>query len=730
VKHWILCLLTLASALAGVSEGAQNGSVVSSACRVACPFTEGRDAVAKWRPQRRKTVTLEDLPILSEQAADIQLSADGTGLAVSQPRGISLLNVESGASIRELGPGAVPTWAPDGQSVVFYSNRSGTLQLWIWRSNWKNPRQLTQFSGGIDPDPTTRIAGTIRDSLPLSWSPDSRRIVFASRGTIGTRIDGSRGGVELPAGTSGPMPVVLTNSTPEGLTLAGIFVNPSATSGVAQTLDGWSMSYRPVRRGQRINSQLFVVDALNGVTRRVTDGNGSWFHPAWAPDGQHVACVAMTGDGISLSQDRSQIVILDLATGEFRQISMEPGLKYKPEWAPNGRSIAYLLSRNTISRPSVIVREGVAFDKAFPVPFIDRQILAYQWASNSTFLVRYRDGPSSPAGIVDIHTPGVADVVARDATLAQEITSVSGSKSGAVAWTQYDPRNLTTIHYLSPGKKKPHVIARLNPLSSNYDLPSATVITWRNAHGDVMQGSILLPPGYEPGRRYPVILDAYPMMTGSDWANPMMGNFAWASMGYVVFRPSGRAPHVWVNPWTTKAWSLSAKGASGWSRTVDDYMSGVDEIVRRGIAKQDRICLYGFSNGGGVVDYLVTETNRFRCAVTVSAAAIDWVRPALLSTHFDPIWVGMTIDDNTAEYVNLSSVFRLSRVNTPMLMANGDLEVSFLLDGIEMYNGLRRLGKTVTFVRYPDQGHGLAGAALSDFWNRELAFFASHLASE
>jgi dipeptidyl aminopeptidase/acylaminoacyl peptidase len=90
----------------------------------------------------------------------------------------------------------------------------------------------------------------------------------------------------------------------------------------------------------------------------------------------------------------------------------------------------------------------------------------------------------------------------------------------------------------------------------------------------------------------------------------------------------------------------------------------------------------------------------------------------------------MTIDDNTAEYVNLSSVFRLSRVNTPMLMANGDLEVSFLLDGIEMYNGLRRLGKTVTFVRYPDQGHGLAGAALSDFWNRELAFFASHLASE
>jgi len=78
-------------------------------------------------------------------------------------------------------------------------------------------------------------------------------------------------------------------------------------------------------------------------------------------------------------------------------------------------------------------------------------------------------------------------------------------------------------------------------------------------------------------------------------------------------------------------------------------------------------------------------------------------------------------------YTELSVVYRLNKVTTPMLLADGDDDGFFLLGGVEMYNGLRFLGKDVTFLRYPNQGHGFTGNAMKDFWERENAFFAHYL---
>jgi dipeptidyl aminopeptidase/acylaminoacyl peptidase len=78
-------------------------------------------------------------------------------------------------------------------------------------------------------------------------------------------------------------------------------------------------------------------------------------------------------------------------------------------------------------------------------------------------------------------------------------------------------------------------------------------------------------------------------------------------------------------------------------------------------------------------------------------------------------------------YIQLSAVFRLKRVTTPMLLADGDDDGQFLLNTIEMYSGLRWYGKKVTLLRYPGQQHGFTGAALHDFWRREHAFFDRYL---
>jgi dipeptidyl aminopeptidase/acylaminoacyl peptidase len=113
----------------------------------------------------------------------------------------------------------------------------------------------------------------------------------------------------------------------------------------------------------------------------------------------------------------------------------------------------------------------------------------------------------------------------------------------------------------------------------------------------------------------------------------------------------------------------------------------------------------------------------------IAAVFPDWVSPIFLEGSEYVPWIagGITPWSDPAGYVQLSAIFHLDKVNTPMLLANGDADPSSLLGMIEMYNGLRLLGKDVTLLRYPDQGHGFKGQAMRDFWERENDFFAKNL---
>jgi dipeptidyl aminopeptidase/acylaminoacyl peptidase len=143
------------------------------------------------------------------------------------------------------------------------------------------------------------------------------------------------------------------------------------------------------------------------------------------------------------------------------------------------------------------------------------------------------------------------------------------------------------------------------------------------------------------------------------------------------------------------------------------------------------MCLYGYSNGGGVVSNLVTRTDRFRCAVVVAPHLPDWLLPINLTPDFlgriPAKGLGLTPEKNLDDFIAMSAVYHLAKVHTPVLLADGDKDQGFILGTIEMYNGLRRQGKEVTLIRYPDQGHGFTGAAMKDFWEREMAFFGKYL---
>ena len=681
--------------------------------------------------EARHPVTLADLESLSFPDVTLQLSPDGSWLAYAlSSDSVYLVRARAGAVPRRIGTGFLPSWSPDGRKVAFYSLTSGDIQLWVHEINSRTSEQLTRVPKGIDPDPATRVVGWVHDAFRYSWSPDGTRLVFATRVPTGTREAAA-----MPAAhtTASPgTPLILTPATPSDWTLSGLFAHPRLSLGTLESRDGHSITPKSNDiPGAVLANQLFIGDLRTHEARRLTHDDRNYFNPAWSADGKKVLAATSPKLGPLFGSNEIDLELIDVGSGNAEPLAQGNGVRSRPSWDPNGRQIAFFASPLFVGRPSIRVMRGDGKMPRDITARLDRQVEDFAWGSDAeSIFVTYQDGLSHALARVAVSSGEAQPIAPAPHTrLPVNIGELTAAR-GTVAWQQGDPLHPSSIQLFAPGARDPITLVDLQPQVQHWRLGEVEVIHWKNGRGDERDGALLKPPGYEPGRRYPLIIDVYPLTGGADWTSPMAGNQAWASSGYLVFRPSPRGPHVWMNPWKSEDSSLVAKGPRGWEVTVDDVTSGVDEVTRRGYADGERMCLYGFSNGGGVVNYMVTQTTRFRCAVSVAGALSDWVRPALLNTGYDALlaeWAGVSLWDDPGAYIQLSSVFRLNRVKTPMLLADGDNDGDFLLDTIEMYNGLRSAGVEVTLLRYPDQGHGFSGPSLKDFWEREMEFFARYL---
>ena len=357
---------------------------------------------------------------------------------------------------------------------------------------------------------------------------------------------------------------------------------------------------------------------------------------------------------------------------------------------------------------------------------MNRTVTEFHWTPDSgSIVVLVTNGVLRPIIRINLKDRRIEDVVAGSAS--REHTTISAS--GTLAWEESDGSRHGVLESASLNDASPKTVTDLNPQIRQWNLGHQTIVRWKNSRGDWLEGILITPIGYQSGHRCPLIVDAYPMQGNWFRGYPMTGNQAWASNGYAIFWPNARAPHMWVNHFMSESYDRAARGPAGWNVMVDDVLSGVNELVRSGIVDPSRIGLYGFSNGGGIVDYLVTRTRRFKCAVSVAAVYPDWSLPFFL--HSDSKITSLEGGDDPLHrpeaYIEISAIYHLQAVRTPMLLADGDDDADFLLGMVEMYNGLRWLKKDVTLLRYAHQGHGFDGPSLQDFWRRETDFLDMYL---
>jgi len=270
-----------------------------------------------------------------------------------------------------------------------------------------------------------------------------------------------------------------------------------------------------------------------------------------------------------------------------------------------------------------------------------------------------------------------------------------------------------------------------NPHIKDYAWGEAELVKWASADGIPLDGVLIKPGNYKPGKRYPVLVYFYRLMSSRLYrfndqvvsSRPPLSMYS--SQGYAIFLPDIRFE----------------VGRPGFSSTKA-LVPGVQKLVDMGIADPDAIGLQGHSWGGYQAAFVITQTRIFKAAVagapvTNMTSAYSGIR---LSTGVARQFqyektqsrIGGTLYEMPEKYIENSPIFHVQHIETPLLIEFGDNDGAVpWQQGIELYLAMRRLGKNCIMLQYRDEAHGLKKYANKlDYAMKMKAFFDHHLKGE
>jgi dipeptidyl aminopeptidase/acylaminoacyl peptidase len=267
-----------------------------------------------------------------------------------------------------------------------------------------------------------------------------------------------------------------------------------------------------------------------------------------------------------------------------------------------------------------------------------------------------------------------------------------------------------------------------NPQRANYLWGDEHLVRFRSTWGLPLQGILYTPEGFDPHRKYPMLVyfyerfsDLYHEMaftTPAPNTSPTLVRYV--SNGYVVFVPD-------------VAYKIGHPGESA----LDCILPGIDSIVKRGFIDNARIGIAGHSWAAYQITYLLTRTNRFRAAEAGAAVAnmtsayggIRLESGLVREFQYEKTQsrIGATPWDRTDLYIENSALFHIRNANTPYLTIANDLDGAVPQEqGIEFFTALRRLGKEAYLFSFDGEDHNLKGREQQKYWTVHLDEFFDH----
>jgi dipeptidyl aminopeptidase/acylaminoacyl peptidase len=630
--------------------------------------------------------------------ADAQISADGSEVIYTLVKATpkhddyqtSLWIVSSaGGPARQLTSGphdSAARWSPDGKVVAFLrgvakDEKLQPVQIYLLSMNGGEARPLTNVPKGA--------------GAPV-WSPDGHEIAFLST-TLASdfepkKEDAERSDVRVITTAKYRMNgagypdreshiwEVEAPSTPGSLQKARqITAGAFSESDITWSRDSSKIYFVSNRTKeadfQPPDSDLYVISANGGDIAKVASIDGPIHGLAVSPDGGKLAFIGDINSDGGPARSYSQ--------PDLFVTSAQPGS------TPKNLTAAYDFD----------IGGGVGGDQAPPRgggrsnPYwsADGRSVVVSSAEQGRVNLKRVDAQT---GKVSALTDGNFDVFSYDATPDR-------SKIAALIST---PVNIGDLFILDGNSGDSHQITHINSeLFAQLNLTAPETIWYKSFDGRSIEAWAQLPPDFQQGRKYPMILDIHGG-PHSAYGYTFDHEFQWmAGKGYVVLYP---------NPRGSTSYGQEFGNIIQYRYPGDDFkdlMAGVDELIKRGWVDPERLGVTGGSGGGVLTNWTVGHTDRFKAAASQRSIS-DWAGWWYGADIIVPAWFRGAPWESEADFKERSPITYVTKITTPLMLIEGesDFRTPPAYGGEEMFRALKYLHKTAVMVRFPGETHELS----------------------
>ncbi len=563
----------------------------------------------------------------------------------------------------------------------------------------------------LDRDDNYQATFAERSSENPRWSPDGRLLAFTSKRDEKTRLYVMRlSGGEADPLTDAKSEVVDYRWSPDGSRIAVVMTDPADEQDEKRkkAKDDWSWKDEELKY-----NRLYVINLE-------PDNDGKRDSRLLTCADRHVGLFDWSPDGLRIVFDHTEspsadvwltaaISIVEIATATVVTLIEGTGAALRPFYSPDGETIAFV---RTDDPPRWYFRSGI-----FVVPSAGGEPRALP----STF-----DETPSPIGWTTDGTRILFQEAYRTTTRLYGMCVASGEvetlySGGANAdfnlnasrtWVGFAHQSpeLAAEAFASPiDEFSPRPVSRVNSDVDGLPVPKTEHFRWVGAGGREIEGLLTFPIGYTAGARTPLLLVIHGGPAGVFSENfpgvPSVYPIAtFAQRGYAVLR---------CNPRGSSGYGAEFRSANhkDWGGgDYQDLMLGVDRAIDKGIADPDRLGVMGWSYGGFMTSWILTQTDRFKAA-SVGAAVTNLAsfNGTADIPGFIPDYFGGEFWDDPQTYLDHSPVFQAKGVVTPALIQHGDADVRVpISQGNEYYNALKRRGVETRMIILPRQPHGIS----------------------
>lgn len=282
------------------------------------------------------------------------------------------------------------------------------------------------------------------------------------------------------------------------------------------------------------------------------------------------------------------------------------------------------------------------------------------------------------------------------------------------------------IHVTDSSLKSLKKVTNEGAQKDQFTWGKAELVRFKNTDGVALTASLIKPDNFDPNKKYPMMVYIYEKLSDGvhRFVNPSPGGSInptfYASNGYLVLQPD-------------IVYNIGYPGQSA----LKCVLPAIQAVVDKGFVNEDAIGIQGHSWGGYQIAYMVTQTNRFKAAapgalvanMTSAYSGIRWGTglPRQAQYEHTQSRIGGSLWEQQMRYLENSPIFRVDRVQTPILMLHNDNDDAVpWYQGIEYYLGLRRLGKEVYMFNYNGEPHGIRKRQNQKDYTRRLQEFFDH----